>query len=252
MRCRRARKLTFEFIDGRIDDVKRLELEKHLAECAECEKFSSQLTRSMDLVHRAPVEMPDENFAWKVRLKLNQERKAIKRSTASDGSLIRSWNVRYAAGAVAACAVVVVAGFLAVQQGLDVFGPKNTLEAASPEVAADAGNTADPASVASETSRSANPPSNDRPRLSWPGLGHGIQNRSLVSPVSGGAGRRQSLTGAPGAIDQFPGGVVLDLDSILQMEIDRLPPEQRIRYIQERIRLLQVQLEKHSRQNPTN
>ena len=55
MKCRNAKKLIFEFIDGLEDDRKRLELENHLAGCGECDKFASQLTRSLDLLHRAPI-----------------------------------------------------------------------------------------------------------------------------------------------------------------------------------------------------
>jgi anti-sigma factor RsiW len=118
MKCHNAKKLIFDFIDGLEDDTQRLELEKHLAQCGECDKLASQLTRSMDLLHRAPSETTSDNFAWKVRLKLNQEKNAIQQQSESFGTMIRSWNLRYAATAVTAAAAVLVVGLFAVNQGL--------------------------------------------------------------------------------------------------------------------------------------
>ena len=102
MKCRNARKLVSEFIDGLKSDTKRLELEKHLSGCEECDKYASQLTRCMDLLHRAPRETTGDNFAWKVRLKLNQERNSVRERSASYGTLIRSWNLRFATTAASA------------------------------------------------------------------------------------------------------------------------------------------------------
>ena len=112
MKCRRARKLVFEFVDGLSDETLKLELERHLEECGPCADLASQLTRSLDLIHRVPEEPVDENFTWKVRLAIHKERQLLQDQVAEPGRLFRAWNLRYAASAVAGLAVVVTAGWL--------------------------------------------------------------------------------------------------------------------------------------------
>jgi hypothetical protein len=231
MRCRSARKLVFEFLDGLTDDAKRLNLEKHLAECTECEKLASKLTRSMDLLHRAPLESPDENFAWNIRLKLNQERNAIQQSSISLTALLRSWNLRYATAAVAGFAAVVVVGLFAVNSGLTLFGSGDQVAAPTESVEPNA------AEFAAEGS---SPPVDERstpePFVSGGG--------SLGRPVSVGGGANQGRPDLTGVIDESTKPVVLDPDSITKTETEGLSPEARIHYLEGRIRLLQSNLEK--------
>lgn len=251
MRCRRARRLVFEFIDGAIDDAKRLELEKHLSGCAECEKYSSQITRSLDLAHRAPVETPGDNFAWKVRLRLNQERKAVQKNSVPESVLIRAWNVRYASAAVAAFALVVVAGSIALQVGVGLFEPKSTTSTSPRVVASDVpGERGDvPVSTDSGNERTGTTRGSTRPGLNWPELGIGIANRSVVSPVSQGPPALNASPGSQGAIDETPAAAALDLDSVFTAQINKLPPEERLQYLRERIRFLNEHLERY-RQTP--
>ncbi|MCK5711943.1 MAG: zf-HC2 domain-containing protein, partial [Hyphomicrobiaceae bacterium] len=144
MKCRNAKKLVFDFIDGLDNEKDRLELEQHLAQCPECDKLASQLVRSMDLLHRAPQEKTSENFAWKARLKLNQERNAVRERSVSRSALIRAWNLRYVATAVSAFAVVLTVGLLAVNSEIFVAptvdgGADPSIEIAETPDAADAG-----------------------------------------------------------------------------------------------------------------
>jgi len=207
--CRNARKLVFQFIDGIVDDTKRLELEKHLGQCPACDKLASELTRSMDLLHRAPQEKTSENFAWNLRMKINQERNAVNERSQSYGSMFRSWNLRYAAAAVSAFAVVLVAGLITVDSG---FMPRNPVQ----RIATD--NSTD---IADNTTLN---PEDGPPELVDP-------RSELFRPIDAG----------PSNVSISPGESVIDapaimkpaqIDSLLGVEINDLAPDQKLRYMQ--------------------
>ncbi len=116
MNCRRARKLINDFIDGMIAEQDRLILEQHLGACGSCEKMASGLSRSLDLLHRVAPEELDENFTWKVRLRLARERNALAKDYVSHTSWVRSWNTRFAFSALSTLVVVIAVGYFS-------FGP---------------------------------------------------------------------------------------------------------------------------------
>lgn len=110
MKCRRAKTLIFDFVDGMITDQDRLGLEQHLASCGSCDDMASSLARSLDLLHRVEPQELDENFNWKVRLRLAREKAAIP-DTGGERVWIRSWNRRFAMSAAAAFVTIVAAGY---------------------------------------------------------------------------------------------------------------------------------------------
>ncbi|MCZ6765351.1 MAG: zf-HC2 domain-containing protein [bacterium] len=116
MNCRRARKHIYDFIDGVIVEQDRLTLEQHLGACGSCEKMASGLSRSLDLLHRVAPEELDENFTWKVRLRLARERNALAKDYVSHTSWVRSWNTRFAFSALSTLVVVIAVGYFS-------FGP---------------------------------------------------------------------------------------------------------------------------------
>ncbi len=118
MRCRRAKGLIYDFIDGVIDDRRRVALEQHLRECKSCEDLSVGLTRSLDLLHRVEPVEPDENFTWKVRLRLARERNALVDPGLSQRSWARSWNRRFAMGALPAFVLVLGATYFVSKSSL--------------------------------------------------------------------------------------------------------------------------------------
>jgi hypothetical protein len=242
MRCRSARKLTFEFIDGLTDDTKRLELDKHLAECKECEKLASQLTRSMDLLHRAPVEAPEDNFAWKVRLKLNQELKDMRKLEPSRGSLLKSWNIRYAAAALGAFAVVVVAGLMWGPSDFSVFESGQPVAERSTDFEPGDEVVADNGTVRENERPGNNSDNNPIPyELFW-------SDRTSGGFVSLGGSSRSRESLFPPAIGQTR-ATPADFDSLVRAEMAGLSPEQRIRYLQQRLILLQRHLTKSQMEN---
>lgn len=114
MNCRRAKKLVYDFIDGLCSETEQVELEHHLSDCEPCERHASQLTRSLDMLRRAPVEPVDDSFNWRVRLAIRKELSAARGATTSQRGLFRRWNIGYAASAVAGFAVILVAGWVAI------------------------------------------------------------------------------------------------------------------------------------------
>ena len=111
MNCRRAKKLVFNFLDGMINDQDRLALESHLGECSKCEAMAASLTKSLDLLHRLPPAELDENFNWKVRLRLAREKNAAARPVDTH-SWARSWNRRFAFSALSTFVVAIAIGYV--------------------------------------------------------------------------------------------------------------------------------------------
>jgi len=248
MKCRIAKKLTFEFVDGLEDDTKRLDLEKHLAECKECDKFATQLTRSLDLLHRAPQETTSDNFAWNVRLKLNQERVGARAGSVSYGTIIRSWNLRYTTAAVAAAAVVLVGGLFVMD---NVVTPVSTQGEDAPRLAT------------KETPVQRIGPSGkdvegnfQRPTptpVSDPVTRRGGQ--SIVGPPQFRPETRLGLVGwstsrkqSPGRfigidlIDRYEPLSVTQMDSLVHTQLDNLSADEQVRYLSQYIIMLQQHL----------
>jgi hypothetical protein len=111
MKCRRAKQLVFDFLDGVIADSDRINLEKHLNECESCETFTSQVSRSLDLLHRAPEETPSDNFNWKVRLKIVKEKNRLSEAITDQRNLFKAWNLRFALSAVSTFVFILASGY---------------------------------------------------------------------------------------------------------------------------------------------
>jgi len=225
MKCSRAQELLFDFIDGLSDESLRAELDRHVGECPACEKFAAEMTRSLSLLRKVPRESLDENFNWRVRLAIHRERNAVRSGAASVGSWARAWNVRYAAGAGVAFAVVLAAGV--VMQRTGSLSP--------PERTAMQPDTRDVATVDPGRRVTAQRPTsvNLSPLVTSEG--------TLVSegiPLRGYAG------GSPlvGAIDD-PQRSEAVIDSLMEMQLTPLAPEERARFIQRQINRLQSRLQ---------
>ena len=110
MKCRQAKNLIFDHIDGMISDPDRIALERHLNGCSECESMATGLSRSLDLLHKLPIAEPSENFNWKLRLRLLKEKNAVRDGGTTERQWYRAWNMRFSVSAVSALAVVLVTG----------------------------------------------------------------------------------------------------------------------------------------------
>jgi anti-sigma factor RsiW len=218
MKCRRVRHLLFDFVDGLGNEALHAEVDRHLAECVECEKFAAETTRSLAFLRRAPVEMLDENFNWKVRLAIHREQRTNARRTASAGAWVNAWNHRYAASAGIAFALVLVAGAASLRN----FEPSSVEDRlVSP-------TTAPRTEVAQRTvDRAPSRPS--------------TLSRSPVELVNQGAHDAVAPPAARGAIDPYAAEVAID--SLIDARLVDMTPERRMRCIQRQIHRLQSQLE---------
>ncbi len=222
MKCRRAQHLLFDFIDGMSDEVLRAELDRHLAECEGCERFAREMTGALSLLKRAPMETLDETFNWKVRLAIHRERNA-NRGGAAAGAWVRAWNLRYAASAGIAFAVVLGVGVGLVAH--DALMRSDTMQTAQ---------TARVAPATTDSSPAATPVS---PPL-VPGR-PGVSGRgTLVSfgghPMVGG--------GIPvGAIDPSASEAVID--SVMNDQLKLLSPDDQARFLVRWIDRLQTRLQ---------
>jgi hypothetical protein len=248
MKCRIAKKLTFEFVDGLEDDTKRLELEKHVAECKDCDKFATQLTRSLDLLHRAPQETTGDNFAWNVRLKLNQERVAARTGSVSYGTIIRSWNLRYATAAVAAAAVVLVGGLFVMDYGVTLVSTQGedaprvaTGETPAPRFGSSSPDVA--AAIQRPTPTPVSDPVTSRSGQSIEGPPQ-FRTNTRVGLVDWSTSRNQSPGRFIGVdlIDRYEPLSVTQMDSLVHTQLDNLSADEQVRYLSQYIIMLQQHL----------
>ena len=213
MKCRRAKTLIFNFIDGMINDSDRAALEEHLGDCASCEATATGLTKSLDLLHRAPQVQPDENFNWKLRLAIGRERDAATRRTVVQHTWIKAWNTRFAVSAAATFAVVIAAGFFTVGS----FDPTDGTTAFVP--------SEQPLTPVAKVDL----PNDDRVRL--PSADSGVGTR-IVSTANQ---PQSSQAGSPGLIEEGP---VLNVDSLT----NRFLQSRRSHLLEEQVDLLQNKL----------
>jgi anti-sigma factor RsiW len=212
MNCRRARQLLFDFFDGVSNETLRAEVDRHLGECADCEQFASQMAQSLALLRRAPVELLDETFNWKVRLAIHRERNAAISRARSAGSWVRMWNVRYAVSGGLAFGAVLMAGVLLLRDTTAV-APQRLAPAT--EIAQE-----------SEPARSVVPHSNSK-----------VTVRGNDALVSFGAGNQNpNFTPMTGAIDSEK---ECRIDSLISSEIMRMSEHERELYMQRRIDSIQ-------------
>jgi len=219
MNCRRAKKLIYDFIDGVCDETVQIELERHLSDCEACDQLASGLTRSLDLLKRAPVETVNDNFGWRVRLAIRKELAGARELGTSQRGLFRSWNVGYAASAVAGFAVMLVAGWIAIGSvdnpigagSLDglTLGDKQTTE------------------------RPSNPPAQSE------FVPSGSGSPTVTVGENGGA-LSKSEDSAVGAFDR---AIPANRDSLVSEAVKGMTPEEQMQFLRKQIIELQVQIE---------
>ena len=220
MKCRRVRHLLLDFVDGLGNEALHAEVDRHLAECGECEKFATETKRSLAFLRRAPVETLDENFNWKVRLAIHREERTGARRTVSAGAWVSAWNHRYAASAGIAFALVLVVG------GVSLRG-------------------FEPASV---DDRIVTPSTTTRTQIAGRTVGRAPTRTTTtftkgpVELVNSGTQRESATRPAVrGAIDPYAAEVAID--SLIDARLVDMTPERRMRCIQRQIHRLQSQLE---------
>ncbi len=223
MKCRRVRHLLLDFVDGLGNEALHAEVERHLAQCTDCEAFATESARSLALLRRTPVEPLDDNFNWKVRLAIHREEKARAKGAASTSAWVRAWNFRYVASTGVAFAMVLGAGVVFMQSRESTPIGATTREivanrSVSPEVTTNGG------SRATNSPRSASPSSPSR----------------LVK--TGGELPYDTGSVARGAIDRYAQEVAMD--SVIDARLVKMTPEMRQRCIKRQIHRLQSELDR--------
>ncbi len=214
MNCRRARHLLFDLFDGASNEALRAEVDRHLGECEECDRFASEMTSSLALLRRAPMESLGDNFNWKVRLAIHREKNAALERAASANAWVRAWNVRYVLSTGFALTAVLLAG--------GMFVARNGAVPASVQMAVQ------PAQQDRSVPETSGPKLVPRSHFNSP------VRPDLTSTVSAG-GRGEGMRPAPhGAIDEAR------IDSLINMEVMQLPEHERDEYIQRRINALRA------------
>jgi hypothetical protein len=235
MKCRRIRYLLLDFVDGRGNEALHAEVDRHLAECTECERFATEMRQSLALLRRAPVEPLDENFNWKVRLAIHREEKASAKRAASGGAWVRMWNLRYAASAGVAFSLALLAGLAVVRD----FGTPTPVT--GPVV--DRGAVTKPPTSREQFTQITRPNPTRNSTVFSPREGAG----QLVNEGGTGSGSA-SRSSVRGAIDLFAQeGAV---DSLIDARLVGMTPEMRARFIQRQIHRLQSQLERQHAPQP--
>jgi anti-sigma factor RsiW len=226
MNCRRARNLLFDFFDGASNETLRAEVERHLGDCADCEVFAADMTRSLALLKRTPVEPLDETFNWKVKLAIHRERNAALSRAGSASAWVRMWNVRYAVSSGLAFGAVLIAGTMVLRDGA-VHAPVQKPDRPA-QVAQETRNTSSPAGTKSLPPRAASTMTSS-----------GSDGSHLVSvgPVNQG----RSAGPVSGAIDMTESEA--RIDSLINSQVMRMSADDRERYIQRRIDRLRLHLE---------
>ena len=225
MRCRQAKKLIFDYIDGVISESDRLGLENHLRECNACEATASSLARSLDFLHKAPSAAPSENFNWKLRLRLAREKSAWREAAESLSAWQRTWNTRFAVGASSAF-VVVLAAALVFLRSLGGPGEGATRAEWQPNTIASKSALPRDAGVVDRTMRE--PFALQRPG----GMG--------AEPVAMGARTGRNA----GADNNALHGPILNVDSLKAEYTQSALESRRIRQLEAQIEILHNELEK--------
>jgi len=210
MNCRRARHLLFDFFDGASSEALRAEVDRHLGVCADCEKFASEMSQSLALLRRTPVEPLDDTFNWKVRLAIHRERNAALSRARSAGAWVRMWNVRYAVSSGLAFGAVLVAGAFLIRDG-SVTTPERLVT---------------PGTEITQNSEPSGPSPVPHSNMSAPA------RDGISSLVSAGSARVHGP--APqGPIDKTE--AESRIDSLINVDVMRMSDLERERYMQRRI-----------------
>lgn len=219
MNCRRARHLLFDFFDGLSNEALRAEVDRHLGECAECDRFASEMTRCLALLRRAPVEPLDENFNWKVRLAIHREKNAALSRAQSASAWVRAWNFRYAVSSGLAFGAVLVVGAVLLRTG---SAPAPVQLSESP----------------SHVTKDADSPSRSTvPHSTLPSS----FGQDAFRTVSTGVGDEGPSNAPQGAIDETKSEA--RIDSLINSDVSRMSAQERDLYIQRRIEKLKLHLQ---------
>jgi hypothetical protein len=127
MRCKKAKKLISDYIDGELDSSQRSSLEDHLEECEECRKFMEDTQRIAHTAQELEAGSPSP-YVW---TRIKHGLKAQSPSYEAPRKRVWRWSpqLKYAVGVLSLLVVVgaVVIGitYFGNQRGVSLFGTQN-------------------------------------------------------------------------------------------------------------------------------
>jgi len=107
MKCNEIRELLSPYIDEALDESEMREVEAHLSACGDCRNEYNEIKEMVDLLGQAPmVPVPDE-FRFRLRKGLNEEKQAMIKDGIIEKRSIRSrWRIITSVAAVFAVGVI--------------------------------------------------------------------------------------------------------------------------------------------------
>ena len=115
MKCTKAHNLYFASRDGMLDELGRMKLARHLAQCPACALFAKEMEASLDSARSLPELAAPEGFEWNVKRRILQERTKLMRREHVSPFGGRRWLSQFAIGASAAAAAIVLVALFAAQ-----------------------------------------------------------------------------------------------------------------------------------------
>ena len=103
LRCSRAREWVGLSMDEELDEVQRVRLAAHLADCPDCRRHESILRQGREAL-RGQMAEPSENFEWKVQLGI--QRALRERAAGAEAPRASFWRPALASAAAVALLVV--------------------------------------------------------------------------------------------------------------------------------------------------
>lgn len=124
MKCTKAQDLYFLSRDDALDDAGGIELARHLARCPSCALFVKEMEASLDAVRSLPDLNAPEGFEWNVKRRILREKSRLMRGRIEAPPFgATRWVSRFALGAAAAAAIIVLGGLFTMQR-VGTFGPR--------------------------------------------------------------------------------------------------------------------------------
>ena len=117
MKCARAQDMYFLSRDDALDERGRMELARHLAGCPSCALFVKEMDASLDAARSLPELEVSDGFEWNVKRRILQEKSRLMRreiDTLPFGE--KWWMSRFAVGAAAAAAIIVITALFVLQR----------------------------------------------------------------------------------------------------------------------------------------
>lgn len=223
MKCRKAKNLIYDLLDNVLSDSDRIQLESHLRECQSCDALATEFQKSLNLVHDLPQVEPSENFNWKIRLKLAQERHSLQEEFTTHTSFIRHWNIRFALGTVAAFTAVLAGGYLFINSFMpSASNAPSKIAAVKPSVSVSERSVANAGQGMIDYSNHF---------YSSPRFGERL--------VAQGAHEQRSTQQSFQAIDEAGAPILLGPDSLVVSKLRDLRQQYKVRYLERQIELLQ-------------